>query len=152
MELRKPRPEERHSINAMIMRSKAHWGYDAAFMESCRDELTLSSQQLSAENVRVLADEATIAGMVMLTLDGEVADLSKLFVDPDAIGTGAGQNLYNWALDQAKLCGSSKLMIDSDPQACGFYQRMGAKIVGETPSGSIEGRFLPLLQHDIAQN
>jgi len=37
-------------------------------------------------------------------------------------------------------------MIDADPNAEGFYLKMGAERVGESPSGSIPGRMLPLLQ------
>jgi hypothetical protein len=32
------------------------------------------------------------------------------------------------------------------PNAEGFYRKMGAERVGETPSGSIPGRMLPLMQ------
>jgi hypothetical protein len=39
--------------------------------------------------------------------------------------------------------------IHSDPEAQGFYERMGARLIGKTPSGSIAGRLLPLLQHDL---
>jgi len=31
----------------------------------------------------------------------------------------------------------------------GFYLKMGAKLIGETPSTVFEDRLLPLLQHDV---
>ena len=36
-------------------------------------------------------------------------------------------------------------MIAADPNAVGFYERAGARVVGEIPSDSIAGRVLPLL-------
>ena len=39
--IRTPRPDELSSLSDLCFRSKAVWGYDAAFMEACRGELTL---------------------------------------------------------------------------------------------------------------
>ena len=149
MEIRKARIEERSQINAMIMRSKAHWGYDDAFMEACREELSLSVERLLSENLRVLANDNAVIGTVELVMDGQEAHLYKLFVDPDVIGNGAGRILYEWALARAKSFNARAMMIDADPDASQFYEYMGAKIIGKTPSGSIPGRFLPLLRHDL---
>lgn len=149
MEIRKARIEERDQINAMIMRSKAHWGYDDAFMQACREELSLSPERLLSDDLRVLANDNAVVGTVELVMDGRQAHLYKLFVDPDVIGTGAGRILYEWALARAKLLNATAMMIDADPDASKFYEYMGAKIIGKTPSGSIPGRFLPLLKHDL---
>ena len=64
MEIRKALIEERDQINAMIMRSKAHWGYDEAFMEACREELSLSAVRLLSDNLRVLANDNAVVGTV----------------------------------------------------------------------------------------
>jgi hypothetical protein len=37
---------ELEALSALAMRSKAHWGYSAAFMQACRDELTVSAELL----------------------------------------------------------------------------------------------------------
>ena len=34
-------PAEAGEISAMALRSKGHWGYDAAFLEACRADLTI---------------------------------------------------------------------------------------------------------------
>jgi N-acetylglutamate synthase-like GNAT family acetyltransferase len=149
MEIRKARIEERDQINAMIMRSKAHWGYDEAFMDACREELSLSVERLLSDNLRVLAKENAVVGTVELVMDGQEAHLYKLFVDPDVIGSGAGRILYEWALARAKSLSATAILIDADPDASEFYEYMGAKIIGKTPSGSIPGRFLPLLKHEL---
>jgi hypothetical protein len=43
----------------------------------------------------------------------------------------------------------SRIRIEGDPFAEGFYLTMGAIRVGETPSRSIPGRSLPLLSVDV---
>ena len=44
-----------------------------------------------------------------------------------------------------RAAGGTALTIAADPNAVGFYQRAGAREVGEVPSDSIAGRVLPLL-------
>ena len=44
---------------------------------------------------------------------------------------------------------AAELRIEADPEAVPFYQRMGAKITGSAPSGSIPGRRLPLLRYTL---
>ena len=41
--LRTPRPDEAAILTELSLRSKAVWGYDEAFMLSCRNELMLAS-------------------------------------------------------------------------------------------------------------
>jgi hypothetical protein len=50
------------------------------------------------------------------------------------------------AVDRARALGISRLLIDADPNADGFYARMGARRVGTVASGSIAGRELPRLE------
>ena len=73
-----------------------------------------------------------------------VLGLDFMFVEPSHIGTGVGAALMDHARAMAKKLGATTLQIESDPNAEGFYLHMGAKRVGETPSGSIPGRSLPL--------
>ena len=40
--LRPARPEEAPALTELCLRSKAVWGYDAAFMQACRRELTMT--------------------------------------------------------------------------------------------------------------
>ena len=43
------------------------------------------------------------------------------------------------------------LTLNADPSAVPFYEHVGARIVGTSPSGSIPGRELPRMRIDIAQ-
>jgi GNAT superfamily N-acetyltransferase len=68
-----------------------------------------------------------------------------LFVEPAAIGTGAGRALLRDALDRAREAGLTELVIESDPDAEPFYRSQGAEPVGTRTSWST-GRELPLLR------
>jgi len=140
--------EDLPSLNPMILRSKAHWGYDAAFMAACRDALRLTPRDFETSDIVVFANRL-IQGVCKLEIQSETASLDKLFVDPDAMGKGVGRALMRWAIDRARDKHASHMMIEADPGAAPFYERMGARIVGQVASEAIVGRTLPLLRLDL---
>lgn len=86
-----------------------------------------------------------------MTVEGEPpsGEIGALFVEPDRIGIGAGRALFEAAIDAARAEGFTTIFIDSDPDAEGFYPRMGAVRIGDAPSESIPGRVLQRLRYDI---
>jgi GNAT superfamily N-acetyltransferase len=141
MELRPARPEEAALLSALALRSKAHWGYNDAFLAACRHELKIRRGEMASRHVTVAEVDGAVAGHY--TIDG--AELGQLFVDPVYIGRGVGRALWTHAVGTARRLGIDTLSIDSDPFAEGFYLAMGATRVGSVPSGSIAGRELPRL-------
>lgn len=141
MRIRPARVEELDELTELAMRSKAHWGYDDAFMAACRDELTMRPG--FADRIDVAEDDdGRIVGMIRLEAD----ELEDVFVDPSAIGTGVGRALFRHALDRAWAEGMRVVRVTADPNAVGFYESMGMQRIGEAPSGSIPGRTLPRLE------
>jgi GNAT superfamily N-acetyltransferase len=138
------RAEEAPALSDLALRSKGYWGYDAAFLEACRAELTITPEQAAA--ARVARDGDEVVGFQLLD-DGE---LVMLFVEPSAIGRGVGRTLLDDARQDAANRGWATLRIESDPGAEGFYLAHGARRVGTVPSGSVAGRELPLLELPIA--
>ena len=120
------------AIADLCLRSKAHWGYDAAFIEACREELSPRPEALGPGFVVWRADG--IEAMAEVTVKGEKAELEALFVAPEAMGKGLGRTLFHWALEYAAKGGARSMPIPSDPFAA--------------PSGSIAGRMLP--RHEIS--
>ena len=131
--------EDCEALSALAFASKAHWGYDDAFMEACREELTIRPVDLERVRLRV-AVTTEILGFH--GIDGD--ELGWMFVAPGATRRGIGTALFIDALDIARAAGIETLRIESDPNAAAFYERVGARLVGETPSASIPGRVLPV--------
>ncbi len=137
--------QELAELSDLCLRSKAHWGYDADFLDACREELSVTRTDLEARTA-VIRKGAGFIGVATVTIDRETAQLDKLFVDPDAIGSGAGRTLLIWALAQARDAKAKVLNIDADPGAEAFYAHMGAIRIGSVASTAIPGRMLPLMQ------
>lgn len=152
MIIRPARGGEAEALTALCRRAKAHWGYDAQFMARSAAALTVSRALI--ESGRVLVAEDAGGGLLGLAslepLEDNVWDLLHMFVEPKAIGTGAGRTLFASIAALARAQGATKLSILSDPNAEGFYLRLGARRVGEAPSDSIADRMLPLLEYDLS--
>jgi N-acetylglutamate synthase-like GNAT family acetyltransferase len=148
--VRQARLEELPGLSELCLRSKAVWGYDQAFLEACRSELTLRPEELRTTLVAVAESESGVAGVVQIKVADAEADLLKLFIEPRKLRSGIGSFLLSWAIEQAKSMGATRLLVESDPDAASFYRGIGAYDVGVAPSGSIPGRFLARLAFDLA--
>ncbi|WP_019629930.1 GNAT family N-acetyltransferase [Actinomadura atramentaria] len=125
--VRAARPGEAAALSALALRSKAHWGYDDAYLAACRAELTLRPGDVAARRTAVAERGGRVLGLA--TLDGEPPDgeLGLLFVEPDAIGGGIGRTLYRHVLAEAARLGFERVRIVPDPHATGFYLALGAE-------------------------
>ena len=146
-------PGEAPLLSRLCMRSKAHWGYDAQFLERASRSLQIDPVAIDAGRVFV----ATGAGGGVLGVADCCAlpepgafDLLHLFVEPSSLRQGVGRALFLAASAWCVAQGGSRLLIQSDPNAALFYQRLGARPIGETPSDAVPDRLLPWLEYRLA--
>jgi hypothetical protein len=57
--------------------------------------------------------------------------------------------LFTRVIDYARNSGAKKLTLGGDPNALGFYKRLGMVQVGEEPSIVGGGRTLPIMELDL---
>ena len=152
--LRAAAPEEFDLLSRIAFHSKAYWGYSERFMEAFRDELSVSPARLRDERFRyeVCEHNGTVVGFFALEhIQGPIWELEALFVDPRFIGQGFGRVLIERAIELGMSMGASKIRIQGDPHAEGFYRAAGAIRVGELESASISGRYLPEFEISLNQ-
>ncbi|MEQ9242951.1 GNAT family N-acetyltransferase [Roseovarius indicus] len=147
--LSSPSAADLPEMSALCLRSKAYWGYDAVFMAACRDELTLTDHDIETSALTAAWRDGGLAGVAQVKPEESGAEIWKLFVDPPHMGTGVGRQLFDWCVAEARKLDAAELRIEADPEAVPFYQRMGARMAGSAPSGSIPGRRLPLLRYAL---
>jgi GNAT superfamily N-acetyltransferase len=144
--IREARVEELEALSALCLRSKAHWGYDADFMARCVPVMRLTPERIEGRH-RVAEADGRAAGFALLAplKDGRV-DLDLFFVEPKYIGSGVGRALFASIVDLARSLGFKIIEIVADPNAEGFYSRLGAVRVGVAESEVDPGRHLPMLE------
>ncbi len=152
MLLRQAQLYEAGQLSRLCFQSKAHWGYSDEFMETCRQELTVTEADISSDIVFVAQSQQAMAGVAHLIVTDQPAMLEKLFIVPDFIGQGVGALLFEKIVDELKILkekGPSSFLIISDPYAKGFYEKMGAHLIGTVPSDTWPDRDLPLLEFKV---
>jgi GNAT superfamily N-acetyltransferase len=146
MRIRFAQEGELDELSELALRSKAVHGYSSEFLEACREELTVTPARLATETILVAEQSGRRLGFVAVAVDGDSADLMDLFVEPDLRGSGVGSQLFEAAVETARISGASRLEIEADPHAEVWYLSRGAERIGEAPSGSIPDRVLPVLE------
>jgi GNAT superfamily N-acetyltransferase len=148
--IRTARPPEARAITELVMHSKAHWGYDAAFLAACRPGLTISPEYLRTHPAYVAEMDGTLVGFASLYEHSpQNVELDYLFIAPAAMGKGVGKRLWRHAVSEAAGLGYQLMDIVADPNAEAFYRKMGAVTVGAEPSEAKAGRMLPLMHFDL---
>lgn len=138
--------DELGELSDLALRSKAVHGYSPEFLEACREELTITPARLADETILVAEQSGRRLGFVAVAVENDSAELMDLFVEPDQRGSGVGSLLLETAVETARSAGAIRLEIEADPHAEDWYRKRGAERIGETPSGSIPGRTLPVLE------
>ena len=144
--------EDSHGMLTEIAHAaKRHWGYPERWMQLWRDVLTITPDYVDENDVYVANWEGEIVGFYALMGKGMKVTLDHLWLSPAQIGSGIGRSLFNHAVRMARQLGAVELEIEADPNAVGFYERMGATRVGENVY-ELDGqpRVLPLLVYRLA--
>ncbi len=142
--------EDAETLTQIAHAAKRHWGYPETWIAAWRDVLTMRPEFI-AENISFCAieDDRPI-GFYVLTTEEDGIHLDHLWILPRAMGRGIGRALFQHAVAEAMSAGSPCIKIEADPNAEGFYKRMGAVRVGTSISQvDGQGRELPLLEYRI---
>ncbi len=153
--LRPARLEEAEYLSALVIRSKAYWGYSADFMAACAGELRVERESLTNSLFRCTVAELgqAIAGYYLLQRRSPTQwELEALFVDPPHLGQGIGRQLIEHAKSTTASLGAGSILIQSDPHAASFYRAVGGRRLNHRESDSIPGRFLPVFSIDVSNH
>jgi GNAT superfamily N-acetyltransferase len=142
---RRASPADAEQLTVLTIASKAHWGYDEAFMDLARPSLTVSPEYLEANACWVAESDGATVGWFSLVSVPDGLLLDNFFLLPSRIGSGLGRLMWKEALRHAAAAGVPRMTLEADPNAAGFYERMGARLTGSV-SAPVTGRQLPVYE------
>lgn len=146
--IRRASPDEAEALSELAEHAKRHWGYDDAFIKATRHDIAVTPEDVASHSCFLAETGGRIAGFYLL--NGHA--LERLFVAPAFLGRGIGRALFAHMRSEAVRQGLERVEIVSDPNAAGFYRRMGAVEAGFFESRDIPGRRLPILRLSIRHN
>lgn len=150
MQIIRAKPEDAEALTQIAHAAKRHWGYPERWIEAWRDILTIRPAFLATNVGYCAIEDDHPVGFYVLTTESDGIHLDHLWILPAAMHCGVGRSLFEHAVVQARNLGFRAIKIEADPNAEGFYQRMGAKRIG-TRVSKVDGepRELPVLEFCI---
>jgi GNAT superfamily N-acetyltransferase len=154
--IRPARPGDAKVLTRISFASKKYWNYPEEYFEIWKNELTVTADYIAENEVFVYGADREIIGYYAVRLLPEDLMVSgvtlvkgfwleHLFINPGHIGKGIGTRLFQHLRRRCEKVGIRELGVLSDPNARGFYEKMGFRYLGEHPS-TIKGRTTPHLR------
>jgi ribosomal protein S18 acetylase RimI-like enzyme len=150
IQIRQVDPNEADVLTQIALAAKRHWGYPEHWMEIWTSQLTFSADYFRENESWVAADEEGPMAFYTLLNHNGIAWIENLWVMPEFIGLGIGRQLFRHALGIARKRGYTRLQLEADPNAIGFYEKMGMHKIGERRS-EVDGqpRVLPIMEMNL---
>jgi N-acetylglutamate synthase-like GNAT family acetyltransferase len=150
LQIRRARPDEAGVLTEIAHAAKRHWGYPENWIEHWKSDLTITPDFIAQNEMYVAVAGEEIVGCCAITFSKSTAELEHMWIRPERMGAGVGRALFTRARERAADLNVPVMELSADPNAEGFYQRMGARRIGEVPA-EIEGkpRTLPRMSVDV---
>jgi predicted N-acetyltransferase YhbS len=112
--------------------------------------LTVTTEYIRENETWAAVQNDRCIAYYSLKNDGGFLWLDNLWVLPGFMGQGIGRDLFQHALERSRILGAVIMGIVSDPNAQNFYEKMGARKVGEVQS-EVDGqpRVLPVMEINL---
>jgi GNAT superfamily N-acetyltransferase len=142
--IRRARAKDGEALTTIAHQAKRYWKYPEPWIDEWKDLLTLTPSFIRSHSVYLAMEGPVPIGFYTLSGKGARLVLEHLWVVPDRIGRGVGRRLFKHARMIALRRKATIIVIESDPNAAGFYERMGARQTGQTVSAVAgQPRVLP---------
>jgi N-acetylglutamate synthase-like GNAT family acetyltransferase len=150
MEIRRAKPDEARTLTEIAHAAKRYWGYPESWIEHWKTDLTITPNLVANNEVFVAVIDDEIVGCCALALSDSLAELEHMWINPRHMGKGVGCALFEFAKARTEHLHLSALELSADPNAEGFYERMGAVRIGEVQA-TIDGqpRILPRMKIEL---
>jgi len=157
--IRQAEYQDAEVLTKLSFDSKGYWGDPHSYFVIWSDELTISPGYIKNNDVQVytIGDQiAAYYSIVKLDSDLDISGvllkrgywLEHMFVAPQNIGSGIGTKLIDHLKERCLQREIPELGILADPNAKGFYLKMGCSYLKEYPS-TIKDRTTPYLRMDF---
>ena len=131
--IRAARPDEASALAALQRRSSDVWEEYRAQLAANPDAIEPPHRAIADGRARVAVDAfgRRLGFSVVLPISGGRCELDDLFVEPDSMGLGVGRLLVNDVVTRAAAASASHVDVIANPNAVGFYERLGFEITGQ---------------------
>jgi ribosomal protein S18 acetylase RimI-like enzyme len=132
--IRDARPDEASALEALQRRASNVWEEYRAQLAANPDAIEPPHRAIADGRVRVAVDASgrLLGFSVVLPIRDGRCELDDLFVEPDSMGLGVGRLLVDDVVTRAAGAGASHVDVVANPNALGFYERVGFETTGQS--------------------
>jgi GNAT superfamily N-acetyltransferase len=115
-------------LRSLMLDGIRHWGHDTNHPEAFAglEQHAPDGEEVTGTPTWVAESGGRAIAFYSLREHDDHIELYQMFMETDRIGTGLGRVLWDHAVTEAARH-STRMRIDSDPMAIGFYEAMGAR-------------------------
>src|SRR5438552_828188 len=101
-------------------------------MQQWKEELEISVDYIIKNEVVKVLYDGQLIGFYALKFDNasQCYEIDHLWLLPEFMGKGFGKQIFEHILKMLAVKGQRKAILESDPNAAGFYKKMNGKIIG----------------------
>jgi GNAT superfamily N-acetyltransferase len=141
--------EDAELLSLTAKSSKKIWGYSDELMLLWKEDLEVAKDYIFENKVvKVYNLEKYVGFFAVKSLENENAEIDHLWITPKNVKQNYGREIFQFIKSYVASIGSKKLTVIAEPNAKGFYEKMGGKIIGRFES-IINGRFLDIYEFSI---
>jgi ribosomal protein S18 acetylase RimI-like enzyme len=131
--IRDARPAEAAALASLHRRSSDVWEDSRALLAAHPEVIEPPHRAIAEGRVRVAvaASGRRLGFSVELAPEGDRVELDDLFVEPDAMGRGVGRLLIADVVSRAAAAQATSIDVTANPNALGFYERLGFRVTGD---------------------
>ena len=140
-------PADLALVNQLMREGKAYWGYPEEGVDRFMKVYGIPDATYFEKNFGYIAEvDQEVVGFYLFTPTETPPELAYFFLNTRFIGQGYGRPLWDHCVQQAQTKGWEKFAFVSDPHALGFYEHMGAIVVGELPMTTLPDHLAPMME------
>lgn len=152
--IRKASKKDAEILTAVAFSAKRHWNYPEEYFQIWTKELTITTEYITKNKVWKMIYRDSIVGFSSIVqfsgshpelpfTDTNSYCLDHLFIRPEYHHMGFGTKMIQHLQKACIKNNIPHLIVFVDPNATGFYEKMGANYLIDLPS-SIPNRNIPV--------
>lgn len=150
MEFKLASPGEGSLLTQMAHESKGLWGYTEEMMRVWEPDLLIDGKYIKQNIVYKILINQELVGFYALRYQNSenCFEVDHLWLKPSHIKKGIGRSVFIRILSQLNDLGQRRVLLNGEPHARGFYEKMFGRLIAEKQS-LIPGTLLPVYEFDV---
>lgn len=142
--------EDVEALTHLAIESESIWGYDKEYMSLFELLYSVTQQFVKHHPVyKLLNDDESLMGFFGLEVMLPTPILEYFYIKADSVRMGFGSIMWKELIEVCKTLQIKSFEFVTNPEAAGFYESKGAKIIDWVTSLMVPNQEIPKFYYEI---